>query len=236
MDQPIFFVFIAIIIIVILLAQIFSKKTRIKRKLKKAEYRRIEKFKDNEIAKITGNVELIEEPLIAPLSGRKCALYYIHVEQKVSSGKHSRWDTIIEEEVSSRFLIKDDDHYAFINDTNLKCHIVQDKSYTSGLFNDATENLKKYLCEKGYESEGFLGFNKTIRYEEGVFEIGEEIAVFGKGIWKDVEDLNLPKKYRRVLEITSNNDEAVYISDDPSTTIKKVKKANSLGVYRTDEN
>lgn len=234
MNQPIIFIFIAIFILVLLSFYFFSEKARIKRKLKKAEYRIISKFKDNEIAKITGNVTLIEEALIAPLSRRKCVLYYIHVEQKVSSGKHTRWKTIIEEEVSSRFLINDDNHYAFINDINIKSYIVQDKSYSSGIFNDATENLEKYLSEKGYESEGFLGFNKTIRYKEGVLEIGEEIAVFGKGTWKDAEDLDLPKKYRKVLEITSNNDESVYISDDPSTTIKKVKKDKSLGVYRTD--
>jgi len=41
--------------------------------------------------------------------------------------------------------------------------------------------LKSTLIVIGFKSEGFLGFNKSIRYKEGILENGEEIAVFGKG-------------------------------------------------------
>ncbi len=227
MDSKIFYVIVVIIIAIIIFSILFSKKARIKRKLKKAELKSIADFKDGEIAKIVGKVEIIGNPLISPLSNRECSVYYIHIEEKVSSGKNSTWKTIVEEEVSNKFIIREGNNCALINDNNLNYYIVQDKNYSSGFMNDPTENLEKYLNSKGYESEGFLGLNRTLRYKEGVIENGEEIAVFGKGEWKDVATLNLPEKYDRVLEITSSNNEAIYLSDDPDTTIKKITKNKS---------
>jgi hypothetical protein len=227
MDSPIIFVVIILVVIaIIFFGYYYSKKAKIKRKLKNAELKSIAKFKSGDIARIVGKVEFIGNPLLAPLSNRECSYYYIHVERKVKSGKSSTWRTIIEEEVSSKFLIKEGDNYAYINDNNLKCYIVQDKSYSSGFLNDASVNLENYLNRKGYESEGMLGFNKTLRYKEGILEGAEEIAVFGKGVWKNASELSLPEKYGKVLEITSTNDVAVYLSDDPDTTIKKAKKDN----------
>lgn len=99
----------------------------------------------------------------------------------------------------------------------MKKYIVKDKNYSSGFLHDATERLEKYLNRKGFQSQGFLGFNKALRYREGILENREKVAVFGKGIWKDAVSLNLPKKYGRVLEIVSFNEDAVYLSDDEAT-------------------
>jgi len=99
---------------------------------------------------------------------------------------------------------------------------------------DATDNLERYLNKKGEKSEGFLGLNKTLRYKEGVLERGEKIAVFGKGIWKDGAFLNLPEKYKKILEVTASEESAVYLSDDPNTTLKKAKKENYLIKTRKD--
>jgi hypothetical protein len=224
MELPVIFIIVAIVIAIIFISYFFSKKARIKRKLKKAAFKKMAEFKDGETAKIVGEVEIIGEPLIAPLSGRKCSYYYIHIEERVKSGKSWHWRTRVEEEVSGKFVIKEGEKYAFINDNNLNCYIVQDRNFSSGFLNDASKNLEKYLNTKGYESEGILGLNRTLRYKEGVLENGEEIAVFGTGKWKDVSALNLPEKYGKVLEITSNNGEAIYLSDDPDTTEKTIKK------------
>jgi len=228
MDQPIFFIFITVVICILLYKYLFSKKAVVKRKLKNSEFKSLADFKDGEIAKVVGNVEFIDQPLIAPLSNRRCSYYYIHIEHKVSSGKNSHWKTIIEEEVSSKFLIREGENFAYINDSNLKCYIVQDKSFSSGFGNDAAEHLEKFLNNKGHKSEGFLGFNKKLRYEEGILESDEKIAVFGKGTWKNVTTLGLPEQYEKVLEITSSKGVPIYLSDDPDTTLKEVKKNNSL--------
>lgn len=213
----IFIVGLAVIIgMIVFVANYFSKKAVVKRKLKKAIDKKISCFFSGDIAKIVGKVEVIGEPLIAPLSGRSCAYYYVLVEQRVSNGKSTHWRTIIEEEVSGSFLVRDGRYCAHINTQKVKSYIVQDRMYTSGFMEDATVVLERYLKAHGQESEGFLGFNKTLRYKEGVLEQGEIIAALGRGEWKNANSDQISEN-SRVLEINSTEEEPVYLSDDPDT-------------------
>jgi len=196
----------------------FSRKSVVKRKLKKAAGMKMSSFYSGDIAKVAGSVEIIGEPLIAPLSGRPCAYYYVLVEQLQSSGKSSHYSKLIEEEKSGTFLIRDGRYRAKINsDSQLKTYLVQDKEYSSGLGNDATAALENFLNSNGEKSENFLGFNKTIRYKEGILEAGEMVAVTGRGEWKTAREAQLPETYGRILLFSSAENEPIYMSDDPET-------------------
>ncbi|MBS2212297.1 hypothetical protein KEM09_12850 [Carboxylicivirga mesophila] len=233
LENPVFIIFVVGFIVVIVLASFFNKKALIKRKLKKAVLKHLSDFRDGDVAKVVGTVEFADEALVAPLSNRKCAYYHVLVEQKVSSGKSSHWKKLIEEEVTGKFVIRDGADYACIGRGQLKSYIVQDRNFSSGFMNDASEQLEWYLNHKGYESENMLGFNKTLRYREGILEEGEEIAVLGKGVWKTPQSLNLPESYGRVLEIAEDADIPVYLSDDPSTTKAMVQKATQKQKLQT---
>ncbi len=63
----------------------------------------------------------------------------------------------------------------------------------------------------GKTSTGLWGFNKAIRYNEGVIEAGEKVAVFGRGRW--IKDSN----GKRQLVINKPAESMVLISDDTST-------------------
>jgi hypothetical protein len=195
----------------------FSKKAVIKRKLKKAIDKKISDFVSGDIAKVVGKVEYVGEPLIAPLSGRRCAYYYVLVEEQVSTGKSSHWSKIIEEEVAGAFVIRDGRHCAHINSRNVKSVLVEDREYKSGFREDATGILERYLNAHDQKSTGSFGWNKTMRYKEGVLEEGELIAAMGRGEWKNADQEQLPDTYDRVLSITSTETEPVYLSDDPET-------------------
>lgn len=226
MNEPFILVVIVGIAAIALFAIFYNKKAVIKRKLKNAELKRLNEFRDGNVARVVGKVEYTDEPLIAPLSGRECAYYYVIVEQEKSSGNSSSWHTLIEEEVAGDFVIRDDSNYALINSCKIKSYIVQDRNYKSGFLNDASLKLEKYLNSKGHESENMLGLNKTLRYKEGILEKGERIAVYGKGVWQSATALGLHEKYGRVLTISSNDDEKVYLSDDPDTTHATTEKTN----------
>lgn len=223
MDPVFIIVFVAIGIVIFSIA-FFNKNARIKRKLKKARIKRVSSFYTNDVAKVVGKVEFVDEPIRAPLSGRECSYYHIIVEQQKSSGKSSHWHTIINETRQCKYLIRDGNSYAFVEDGNLKSYIVKDKKFRSGFLNDATPELERYLRQHGKTSENLLGMNKTIRYREGILENGEQVAVYGKGRWKEADQLGLPEAYGRVLVISAPDNEAVYLSDDPSTL--------GEGVYR----
>jgi hypothetical protein len=219
MDQQIYIILVAVIIVggILFFGIYFSKKAIIKRKLKKAISERMADFVNGDIAKVVGKVEYVSKPLVAPLSGRQCAYYHVLVEQKVSSGKSSYWKTLIKKEKTGTFVIRDGKYCAHINAVNIKSYVVEDRKYRSGFLKDATDVLEKYLNEHGIKSENFLGFNKTIRYKEGVLEAGEMIAAMGRGEWKSAAQEQLPDTYGKVLVIGSTEKEAVYLSDDPDT-------------------
>ncbi|HCT29747.1 MAG TPA: hypothetical protein DIW31_03200 [Bacteroidales bacterium] len=206
-----------VIITIILVSLYFNKHAVIKRKLKKAVGKKISTFISGDIAKVVGKVEFAGEPLIAPLSGRRCAQYHVLVEEQVSSGKSSHWKTIIEEEVVGKFVIRDGRHCAHINNQKVKSYLVEDRKYSSRHGHDATPELERFLNAHGQKSEGFFGWNKNIRYKEGVLEEGELIAAVGRGEWKTAEQAQLPDTYDRVLEISATEQEPVYLSDDPET-------------------
>lgn len=200
----------------------FSEAAVIKRRLKKAPLKNINMFKDGDTAKIIGKAELVGEPLIAPLSGRECCYYHVIVEKEDSSGESSNWKKIIDAEVSTKFLISNNGYYAYINaDDKILSYIDKDMNYNSGLFNDPTPAFESFLKKYGHASKDWFGFNKAIRYKEGIIENGETIAVLGKGEWKDAEILNLPAHYGKILYISACEEKRViYISDDESTVAR----------------
>jgi hypothetical protein len=203
---------------VIIFRYYFSRKAVVKRKLKKAAGMKISTFITGDIAKVVGHVEFVGEPLIAPLSGRRCAYYYVLVEQLQSSGKSSHWVKKIEEEVGGTFVIRDGKYRAHIsNDSILKTYLVQDEEYESGFMNDATETLENFLRKHNMESENLLGFNKKLRYKEGVLEEGECMAVMGRGEWKNAQEVSLPGSFGKILVLSSTEEEPIYLSDDPDT-------------------
>jgi len=211
-----FFIFIVLgVVAVVILIAFFNKKAIIKRKLKKVPRKQISKFASGEIAKISGTIEFLGEPLIAPLSGRKCAYYYTKIEKKTSSRNSSGWHTLIEEEVVGDFLIKEGNDYAFVDTKKISSYLVQDKRYRSGFLNDAEVRLERYLEQHGESSTGIFGFNKTLRYKEGVLEQGETVAVLGKAHWKSIDQSKLQTPSGKVLMISSYEKEPVYLSDDP---------------------
>ncbi len=210
---------IALILGIIIYGIFFNRRTIIKRKMKKTPLRRISDFIENDVARITGKVELFGEPMLAPLSGRRCGYYHIQIEQKVSNGKNTNWRTVIDEEIAGNFVIRDGRHCAIITDKKLKTYLIQDKMFRSGTFNDADQNLNNYLQQKGLSSTGFFGMNKTMRYKEGILEEGEMIAVAGSGKWNYMDAghaLNGHISDSKVLEISAIPETGfVYLSDDP---------------------
>ena len=186
MDKTFIFIGIVLLVvgIIVFLTNFYSKKAIVRRHLRKAVLKNISSVAEGEVAKISGRVELTGPPLTAPLSGRKCAYYHVLVEQQVNTGKSSHYKKVIEEEVAGQFGIRDGRSCARIDTSQVESYIVDDAKYSSGIFNDPTEVLEQYLSAHNLKSEDFMGFNKSMRYKEGILEEGELISVLGKAKWK----------------------------------------------------
>ncbi len=213
----IFFLFSFIFIVIIYLLQIdyFAPDKIIKKKFKLTPRKNISaKIKDGEIIHFLGSIEIITEPLISPLSKRECALFSIEVQEKSSGGKINNWESIINKDVITTYLIKNNNYYSMIYCDNVESQIIKDFNIKSDFYNGGNENLINYINQYGYNEKNIFGINKSFKGFEGVLQEGDIVAVLGKGSWQNAIDFDLPEKYGKILVIYSDDKEPVYLTND----------------------
>ncbi len=213
--------FVLIVIAIVAVTFYFSKRNKILRSMKKIPSKQIQLAKENEYLKIIGKAHCIDTPLISPISKRKCVYYQIKVEER-SGGKNKSWHTIINEEKAIDFSIESSGEKAIVqaySSSNYKMvHLVKDVKRESGILNDPPKFLENYLASHGKDSTGFFGFNKTMHFQEGIIEIGEEISVLGTANWK-VSDHMFDKYSTQNLFISGNKTNKLLITDDPKAKV-----------------
>jgi hypothetical protein len=198
----------------------FTGDAQIKRALRNAPRLPISTLGDGQRGKAIGRLRYCSEPLRAPLSGRACAYYEVIVEQHRQSKGSGRWATLIREVRGQDFLIVDDTGKALIKADSAQIVVEKDSHKSSGTFNDATPELEAFLQRHGVKSTGVLGFNKSLRYREGVLEEGEPIAAFGHAIREADPDPDAgfagyrEQPTRAVFQATDAS--PLFVSDDPA--------------------
>jgi hypothetical protein len=197
----------------------FNGKQVIIRTLSKIPIKPTSSLKTNELSKVSGKALHVEEPLKAPYSGRKCVFYQMKIQKKVSNGKSSHWKTIVSEEKFQDFFVDINGDFVIIqpqeHPRNYICHLVHDKSQSSGTFNDPTPKFIALLRRYNIEPETYFGFNKTLRYEEGIIEIGERITVAGIAKWKSLSEPLPEYPYSKIATLQSDGKQKLIITDLP---------------------
>lgn len=201
-----------------------SPYQRTLRALRAAPRVRIADAPDGQLVRIVGQLRAPEAALSAPLSGRACTHYEIVVEEHVKRGKSSSWRTLFRESETRDFSLDDGGGTAIVETDHLEVALVQDHHQRSGTFEDASPALEALLARHGHSSTGLLGFNRTIRYREGVLEPGEEVSVLGWARWEDDPEAGLDpsrggyrgsaRKKRLVIHAAEG---PVRASDDPKS-------------------
>jgi hypothetical protein len=197
----------------------FSQKLVITRALSKIPLKPVGSLRTNELTKVTGKALHVHEPLIAPLSKRKCVYYSIKIEQKKQSGKNSHWKTILREEEIQDFFIDCRGDYVIVQPQkeprNFISYLVPDKKAASGTFNDPTPEFESLLRRYTIESTGLFGFNKHLRYKEGIIEVGETITVAGIAKWKELNEPIPEYPYSKIATLESSDKQKLMITDLP---------------------
>jgi hypothetical protein len=223
--------FIVPIIIISIAASIgvliyyFNTKQRIIRILSKLPIKQIGSLRNHEFTRFSGKALHVKEPLIAPFSKRKCIFYVMKIEKKKSNGKNSYWDTLIKEEKIQEFFLEKNGDFAIVRPSldpkNYISHLVVDKKANSGTFNDPTPEFNALLKQYNIDSEGFFGFNKSLRYSEAIIEIGEQITVAGIAKWKSLKEPIEGYSYSKIAELESTDKQKLIITDLPNIKSKK---------------
>ena len=149
----------------------------------------------------------------------------IKIEKKKRTGKNSHWSTIVNEEKIQEFFLEKNGDFAIVrpsqNPKNYISHLVIDKKAKSGTFNDPNSEFNALLKQYNINSEGFFGFNKTLRYSEAIIEIGEEITVAGIAKWKSLKEPIEGYSYSKIAELESSDKQKLIITDLPYIKSKK---------------
>ena len=138
------------------------------------------------------------------------------------SKNKGRWRTTIDQRDAVEFAVEDGSGRAIVRALGATLLVDLDHATQSGTGNDATPELEAFLSAHGESSTALLGFNKSMRYREGVIEPNETVAVVGVARWEDDPGdgaidpdrggfRDAPRKKRLALE--PGPDGAVYASD-----------------------
>ena len=194
----------------------FGGRRNFFRTIRRAPLKLINEVEHGELVRIQGKVELVGEPLTAPLSGRKCAYFLAEVFERRGNGfvgipvfQKSRMRGV-------KFVIRNGDDIAVLDSVSLRERsVVMDRKWESSLFHNLSPSAKKFVHSLGLTSEDFIGINKRLTLKEGVFEPDEELVVYGKGYWEYSRKHGLDSEESKVLVMHPGNEEAIYISDNP---------------------
>ena len=214
----------AVISIIAIVSYFFSNKQVIKRTLIKIPHKPIGSLKTNEFTKINGKALHVTEPLIAPLSQRKCIFYTIKIQEKWSNGNSTYWKTLVNETMIQDFFIENNGDYAIVKPVkhpkNYISHLVVDKKTSSGTFNEPTPKFQSLLKRYDISSTNFFGWNKSLRYTEAIIEIGEHITVAGIAKWKSLSEPIPEYPYSKIVALESTSKQKIIITDVPLENVR----------------
>lgn len=193
---------------------------------------------DDEVVRIQGTLIVMGESLVAPFSDKQCAAYETRAlcEEDVvtakGSGSHVEsktiWETIKVVKEVSDFLIKCGEQYALVRvkDAQIKIHedITHDdsnyKKDRGGFLTEQENEKRKNALEKmGLSPRNYVGvYAANIKFEEGILEPDEQVAVLGKGKWVDtsgIEELQflVEQGVSKIFEIKNDAKSELHISD-----------------------
>ncbi|WP_299223202.1 hypothetical protein [uncultured Psychroserpens sp.] len=145
----------------------------------------------------------------------------------MSSGKSTSWKILVKDEKSQEFFIETESDFAIVHpkhyNKNYICHLVKDKEQSSGSFNDPTPRLCRILESYHIDPHTFFGFNKRIRFKEGIKEIGETITVAGIAKLRTLSEPIPEYPYSKIASLESTDKQKLIITDLPEVRKKSIK-------------
>jgi hypothetical protein len=133
------------------------------------------------LVEIKGRVVPSEQGIVqTPFSGRHAVWTRITVQELRQSGRSSHWHTLLTE-ADGRVFMVDDGSGQLARVVPAGANVMLDKHSvaSSGTFNDAQPHLEAFLASRGLKSTSWLGFNKSMRYEEELIAPGDSIYALG---------------------------------------------------------
>ena len=134
----------------------------------------------NALVEIKGRIQPSEQGLVqTPFSGRQAVWCRVTVQELRRSGKSSYWHTLLTEVDGRVFAVDDGTGLARVMAQGAEVILDKQSVGSSGTFNDAAPHLEAFLMSRGLKSTSWLGFNKSMRYEEELLSPGDVLYALG---------------------------------------------------------
>ena len=135
----------------------------------------------NGAVEIKGRIVPSEQGVVqAPFSGRYAVWVRVTVQELRRSGRSSYWATILNEIDARSFFVDDGSgQVARIMPQGANVMLDAQNVGSSGTFNDASPHLQAFLASRGLSSTSWLGFNKSMRYNEEVLAPTDPLYALG---------------------------------------------------------
>ena len=215
-----------------------AKNRELKQALRNAKLVPISKYPNGKRKRIVGELSLLDEALIAPLSGRQCAVYVVVVERPgggsgvggsmgadgMGTGGPVVPETPAYEMRCASFVIRDQTRRAIVHPEHARVALTMVEHSTSSWSDDPTSPEQALLRRLAKEELGDL-INERLRFREGVIEPGAVVAVLGHGVVSLDEAPDGPNEHhggyrapagQTKVTVTGSSRAPVLISDDPS--------------------
>jgi hypothetical protein len=149
-------------------ADLFKPEARVRRKLKRARPTPIKEIKDGTVPKIVGTMLPVGQPLISPVSGRRCAYYFTVVEMNgVEVIRESRWQDFAVDDGTGKALVRIDKAMVLVR-------------YNFHTLDAPTPEVEAFLRRHDRVlNKGKYGYMSELRFTEGVVEMGKEVTLVG---------------------------------------------------------
>lgn len=135
----------------------------------------------NGLVEIKGRIVPSEQGLVqTPFSGRHAVWVRVTVQELRQSGRNSYWHTLLAEVDARPFMVDDGSgQLARVLPAGANVMLEKHNIASSGTFNDAPPHLEAFLAARGLKSTSWLGFNKSMRYEEEVLSPNDTLYALG---------------------------------------------------------
>lgn len=178
----------------------FDGPQRRLREVMRVRRRLIGALHEGQRARIVGEVAAIGEPLIAPVTGRRCVLYLVEVDTDPSNPSAER--RLVTEQRAVPFVLDDGSGRSVIDTTNGQLSLDDGRRGKAGETHAGmTALLARHHCS-------YVG----ARYHERIVEVGAEVAVLGDAVRDPDPDAlpagtyrtDLPARLRMTNVVISN--------------------------------
>jgi hypothetical protein len=195
------------------LLSFFSNEPPIARRLGAQPVHSIHAFPDGAIGRIVGKAgHLEEEELIAPLTGRACAAWFVRVS---GANSYARGETpLIEARGAASFTVSDKTGQAIIRPDDVSLLLAFDVTETLGLSRQPPPRLLRFLREHGKDGSR-IALDWRLSWQEGIIAEGQRVAVIGRGRREtdpEAAEGSYRKAATRLVMTCGGEDEDLFVS------------------------